>query len=368
MQIDYSPLTNKINDEDVKKFCAANRQSVHIISERFCKIIYGIIIFVLVAEVILVVAAGFFFRSFLASIGLLIYLSQFTTFPILLALIVPFLRRQTINSIKKAMLLTEFASRNGLYYREFNSVQSYPGIMFNIGYERKMCDQLIKESPLNTYEVSNYQYKTGSDNDTQVSLGYIMVKLGKRLPHMLLDSNANNAKFFGKIATNLPLDYKFNQKLSLEGDFDKYFTLYAPKEYKRDALYIFTPDLMAAFIDWSGGFDAEVIDDMLFVYSSNPFNLTNPDDMKKIFKIVKIIGDKMFTKADRYRDEKVGDRSKNMVAIGGQRLKKKSGLVRTIVALLVIFEFLIISVSVFVLVMMLTMPDTFDYLLELIKK
>ena len=42
------------------------------------------------------------------------------------------------------------------------------------------------------------------------------------------------------------------QVLSLEGDFDRYFTLYCPKEYERDALYVFTPDLMA-LLDRRGG-------------------------------------------------------------------------------------------------------------------
>lgn len=47
--------------------------------------------------------------------------------------------------------------------------------------------------------------------------------------------------------------------LSLEGDFDRYFTLYCPGDYERDALYVFTPDLLALLIDESRHFAANAL-------------------------------------------------------------------------------------------------------------
>lgn len=49
-----------------------------------------------------------------------------------------------------------------------------------------------------------------------------------------------------------------DQVLSLEGDFDRYFTPYCPKQYERDALSVFTPDLMALCIDEAAPFDIEI--------------------------------------------------------------------------------------------------------------
>ncbi|MEO7546479.1 MAG: hypothetical protein ABIT21_09370 [Terrimesophilobacter sp.] len=76
------------------------------------------------------------------------------------------------------------------------------------------------------------------------------------VPNMILDAKSNNFLW-----TNLPQNFSRNQVLSLEGDFDKHFTLYCPKEYEHDALYVFTPDLMTRLIDHAAGYDVELVDD-----------------------------------------------------------------------------------------------------------
>ena len=78
---------------------------------------------------------------------------------------------------------------------------------------------------------------------------------------MVLDARSNNGLFGG---TNLPSQFSKDQILSLEGDFSEYFTLYCPREYERDALYVFTPDLMALLIDQTSTFDVEIVDDWMF--------------------------------------------------------------------------------------------------------
>ena len=46
---------------------------------------------------------------------------------------------------------------------------------------------------------------------------------------------------------------------TLEGDFDRHFTLYAPDGYGRDALYLLTPDLMSRLIDSARAFDVSLL-------------------------------------------------------------------------------------------------------------
>src|SRR5690606_15087483 len=132
----------------------------------------------------------------------------------------------------------------------------YPGSIFDIGngrhsfgnYRRPFAPEL---------DIGSYRYTTGSGkNKSTHTWGYAAIKLPRKLPNMLLDARNNNSLF----GTNLPVSYRRDQVLSLEGDFDKYFTLYCPRQYERDALYVFTPDLMALLIDESAAFDVEIVD------------------------------------------------------------------------------------------------------------
>ena len=66
------------------------------------------------------------------------------------------------------------------------------------------------------------------------------------------------------------------RRLSIEGDFDEHFALHSPPVSQRDAVYIFTPDLMALLIDETGDFDVEIVD-VFVVYSRHGFDLSNGD-------------------------------------------------------------------------------------------
>ena len=325
---------------DIKNFIGQDGSKRKIISEKFIKITKIISLLTIAIDVAIFIILSLFAKSAYFSFAIIIYLAQFSFIPIIFGPFINLFRKAQLINLRKEILLTEFARRNGLNYRINNRTQSYPGIMFNIGSDRKMIDQLLRESAPDSYELSNYQYSEGSGDDKKTNtIGYIMIKLGRKLPHMILDSNSNNFKIFGKNLTNLPVAINNKQKLSLEGDFDKFFTLYAPKEYERDALYIFTPDLMALFIDISGQFDAEIVDDMLFVYSSEPFDMLNVGVMKSLFSIVENVGAKTFSRADKYSDERVGCRTKNIVAVDGQRLKKHLGLAQFLVLIVVFIMF-----------------------------
>ena len=52
---------------------------------------------------------------------------------------------------------------------------------------------------------------------------------------------------------------------------------YCAKGYERDALYLFTPDVMASFIDGAGALDAEFRGDVLFLYSENQLSTLEKD-------------------------------------------------------------------------------------------
>jgi hypothetical protein len=126
--------------------------------------------------------------------------------------------------------------------------------------------------------------------------------LDRRLPHLLLDAKENNNSVFGIRTSNLPVDLARDQKLSLGGEFDAKFTLYAPSDYGRDAFLIFTPDLMALFIDRLGTYDVEIVDDTMFVYG-NRFDLLDPRTYDWLQELVDTVIARTLRRTERYRDD-----------------------------------------------------------------
>jgi len=213
--------------------------------------------------------------------------------------------------------LSRFATANSLHYTQSAGDPEYPGSIFGLGTARRVFNRL-RATEGRAVEIANYRYTTGSGKDRRVhNWGYLAMRLDRRLPHMLLDARANNGMFG---LSNLPTSFSKNQVLSLEGDFNKYFTLYCPKAYERDALYVFTPDLMALLIDNAAPFDVEIVDDWMLVYSAKPFASADPAVYQRLFQIVDTVGSKTLSQSHRYVDERIGEFAPNIVAPQGQRL------------------------------------------------
>jgi hypothetical protein len=229
-----------------------------------------------------------------------------------------------------------FARANGMIFSPVDSYPAYPGAIFQIGNTRQAVDHLRSTAdpthPERFFDLGNYRYTTGSGkNRTTRTWGFLAFHLDRKLPNMVLDSKANNG-FFG---SNLPASFDKDQAMSLEGDFDRFFTLYAPKEYERDALYVFTPDLMALLIDEAAPFDVEIIDDWMLVYSSVAFRTGDANMYARLFRIIDTVGAKTLTQTDRYVDERVGTFAANFVAPAGARLKRRVSIASVIVAVVV---------------------------------
>lgn len=228
--------------------------------------------------------------------------------------------------------MDKFATANGMSFSPLDADPAYPGAIFQLGDSKQAVDHLRSTSGC-FFDLGNYRYTTGSGKSRRTrTWGFLAFHLDRRLPNMVLDSKANNS-FFG---SNLPATFDKNQILSLEGDFDTYFTLYCPKQYERDALYVFTPDLMALLIDEAAPFDVEIVDDWMFVYSTVPFRTADASIYARLFRIIDTVGAKTLTQTDRYVDERVGDFAVNLVAPEGARLKRRVSVGAIIIGVVVI--------------------------------
>jgi hypothetical protein len=323
--VDYSPLLTTPTPQEVSAYRAQARASgVSWASMSVQNIVVGVVVAVVGAAVFAPMLGGIVFfllnglqdGSPIAVIFLLLFVGG-------LGLVGFAIVRVVISGggrWGRWLKMDRFARANGFVFSPTDANPAYPGAIFQSGDSRRATEH-FRTTEGRFLDFGNYQYSTGSGkNRTTRHWGFLALKLDRRLPHMVLDSKANNGLFGG---TNLPATFDKDQILSLEGDFDQYFTLYCPKAYERDALYVFTPDLMALLIDNAAPFDVEIIDDWMFVYSATKFPSAQPAVYQRLLSIVETVGAKTVTQTDHYRDERAAvPFAANIVAPQGTRLKR----------------------------------------------
>ncbi|WP_110587968.1 hypothetical protein [Microbacterium suaedae] len=146
-------------------------------------------------------------------------------------------------------------------------------------------------------EFGNIGYRRGSRSG---SWQYIAFRMPVPLPHMVLDSTEN-----GGLARMLPVHVARHQTLSLEGDFDRWFQMYAPAGYGRDALFLLTPDVMAAMIDHAHAFSMEVVGDRVVFFRPGAADFSDPDPWNDVAEIAGGVMGPFLRNASRYRDDRV---------------------------------------------------------------
>ncbi|WP_221584754.1 DUF3137 domain-containing protein [Microbacterium sp. G2-8] len=207
---------------------------------------------------------------------------------------------QVAGGATTAYRLDRFAQANNMTFHPGYSAPKLPGMLFGVGRGRRSNDLVRGDEP-RFVEFGNYRYKTGSGKSEKThTWGYIAVRLDAPLPHIVLDAEGNNGLF----GSNLPIGFRKDQRLELEGDFHKHFSLYCPEGYEADALYLFTPDIMARFMDSSAQLDVEIVDDWLFFYTGKDVSTLDPRRWAWLFSVVGAMLDKM-AQWGRWRDDRL---------------------------------------------------------------
>jgi hypothetical protein len=131
--------------------------------------------------------------------------------------------------------------------------------------------------------------------------GFVALQMDRQLPNMMMISRHREPG-----SAELPFRPDPTQVLDLEGNFGDDFTLYCPKEFEDDALYVFTPDLMALLIDEAAPFDFEIVDKWMFIYSSRAFHPLDENAYRHIFQILDNLGTKIVRQTSSFTDAALG--------------------------------------------------------------
>lgn len=234
-----------------------------------------------------------------------------------------------------------FAVSNNLNYEAEIQRPARNGFIFqNPRAQKSTILDLISNTGEYPFEIGSYSYETSSGKSKIIhKYSFMSIPLDRHLPHMVLDTTADDTKFFGVRQSNLGMSFTEDQVLRLEGNFNDYFTLYAPKEYETDALYVFTPDLMARLIDEASSFNAEIIDNDLYIYSIESMPLDRPETYQRFLKIFETVGPKALKQTRNYRDAR--SQVSGAVDVTGQRLKKGLSVTTSVVLTVVVILYLI---------------------------
>lgn len=228
-----------------------------------------------------------------------------------------YLRR--LRPLRHWYLLQRLADANGLEYAPEVRKPDLPGSAFRLhGQDRALIDVFTStgERPV---QFGNYHAEVGRVGSVRrVRIGFVRIALDHPMPHFVMLGGGG----LGHIAAD-PITGVFGraQRISLEGDFDRYFRVYAPVGYDADVRFVLTPDFMASLVDGARGFDIELIDSDLYVYAPAPFDLEFLTTHLRIRDAVATIGARALRRARRFTDDRVPDPRSGAVAPQGRRMR-----------------------------------------------
>jgi len=197
--------------------------------------------------------------------------------------------------------LSQFAEDNNMYYQPGPWLGTYLTPWANrVG--GVLVSRVLRTRTDPSIEYGNFDGQYAANDDSGAGFGgYVAIRLDTNLPNILLLSrrNASDRNLWRPIPPN-------TEKLSLEGNFDDYFTLYAPSGYEADALYLFTPDVMTNLMDEASAFDVEIIDDWVFLTTRRDAVTTDPARWAMLTGAASAITAK-FAQWDRWRDDRIAE-------------------------------------------------------------
>lgn len=192
-----------------------------------------------------------------------------------------------------ADLATQFPE---VSYEIVNTDQILPDTLRQLGKKSWHVKNLLHAPEWDYLDYSYDVYrenKYGEYKDSTIHYSVLVVSLPRSLPRMIFDAPKSHGS-----------QYKFQfheaTRHSLEGNFDKHFTTYFPKQYSIDALSIISPEVMRAMID-AHEYDIEVSGDKLYLYGQ----LAPVENITGLIEKGVAIKQKLMNNIVTYRDERI---------------------------------------------------------------
>jgi hypothetical protein len=225
--------------------------------------------------------AGFFLIIIIVFVWLSLYWKVYNLFflPVFLA----FLAYGYIQKNIRHAFMQQFAKANSFSYQRQADLGQFPAPYLEMGHSRKIED--VVSGKYLDLPVSFFTFGCTigyGRNAKHILFTACEIHYTANLPRIFLD--AHHHEFMNIDIFRKPMD---GEIVSLEGDFNKYFTLYVPRGFEIEALQIFSPDVMAKLIDKSKEFSLEFFGDHLYIYSSKAID--TKQGLYSIYDLAKIL-------------------------------------------------------------------------------
>ena len=184
---------------------------------------------------------------------------QISLLPLILVI---FITSAVISKKARDQFMSQIAASLGYSYSETGSVPSLNANLFLIGHGQKIANVISGNHNNLPTRIYIYSTTVGSGKNQHTERFTVFeTTYPYSLPHILLQNLKNSF-----LNQELSMRLGGGEHIKLEGDFNKYFNLYAPKGLEIETLEIFTPDIMAYLIDDAGKMSFEFCDDKLYIY------------------------------------------------------------------------------------------------------
>lgn len=205
-------------------------------------------------------------------------------------------------SIARGVRLQRWADGNGVDYVErlVGSGRSpWRGTPFP-AHGNYVVRRLLRDDGFTAGRFRSIPRGEGTGNASAIRpFSFVQFALPTRVPHIFVTNRRASVLSWAGIRI------AGGTKLGGSTEFDGIFTLHSPKDYERDALYIFTPDLLAALIDYAPDSELELIDNTAFLYLSKEPQLWKPDVADALNSVIDKLSTVLERQTHRYRDERV---------------------------------------------------------------
>lgn len=193
--------------------------------------------------------------------------------------------------------MQQFAVNNNLSFQRNGLPDKLDGSIFSIGYGksgRDMVNGSFNGFPLNLF---NYSYTVGYGKHAH-TYRYTIFRLDypSLLPPIFLKVNWH--EFGGE---GIFFSTKDPEKIQLEGDFNKSFTLYTKRGLETETLEVFTPDFMEKIEDQWKNFSLEFIGNHIYIYSYH--EISTKAELDNIYSLAQYLITKVGPLAERMKSD-----------------------------------------------------------------
>ena len=184
--------------------------------------------------------------------------------PILLVLAAVAYSKFAVN--KSAQFMKQVADTLGFSYGESGDASTVSGSLFSFGHDRLLTHVMTGTYQGIPMRIYAYHVSVGNNKSEEEYVFTVCeFTYPYHLPPIILNCKSGETLGIGLEPLYVPMQ-KDSVTVSLEGDFNKFFSVTTKKGLEREALEIFTPDIMAMLIDQKERIHFESFDSRLYIY------------------------------------------------------------------------------------------------------